>query len=82
MSGWTKHGEWTPGSGPWYRHQSGKVAVSGHYGTTGDNIRGWKKTRFYDVVIIAADGTISYGRSCLNVAAAKGAAEKLLSALV
>jgi len=81
MNAWAKHGEWTPSSGPWYRHSSGRVAVSGHYGTTGDNIRGWRKTRFYDVVVIAEDGTVSYGRSCRNVATAKAEAEKVLATI-
>jgi hypothetical protein len=77
-SQWTKTGDWTPGSGPWYRHESGRVAVSGHYGTIGDNLRGWRKTRFYDVVLIGEDGTITYGRSCRTAKAAKEAAEKAL----
>ena len=75
---WTKTGDWTPGSGPWYRHESGRVAVSGHYGTVGDNHRGWRKTRFYDVVLIGVDGAITYGRSCRTAKAAKEAAEKAL----
>lgn len=78
---WTKHDEWTPGSGPWYRHASGKVAVSGSWGTIGDNLRGWRKTRFYDVVVINADGTTSRGRSCRSVKIAKEAAEKALASL-
>jgi hypothetical protein len=76
---WTKHDKWTPSSGPWYRHASGKVAVSGGWGTIGDNIRGWRKTRFYDVVIINADGTTSRGRSCRSAKVAKDAAEKILA---
>ena len=75
---WSKTGDWTPGSGPWHRHESGRVAVSGHYGTGGGNHRGGRKTRFYDVVLIAEDGKITYGRSCRTAKAAKEAAEKAL----
>ena len=77
-SAWSKHGDWTPASGPWYRHASGRVAVSGHYGTIGDNMRGWKKVRFYDVVVIGEDGKVAYGRSCRSVKVAKAAAEKAI----
>jgi hypothetical protein len=75
---WTKTGDWTSVSGPWYRHESGRVAVSGHYGTVGDNLRGRRKTRFYAVALIADDGTITYGRSCRTAKTAKEAAEKAL----
>jgi hypothetical protein len=77
---WTKTGDWTPASGPWYRHESGRVAVSGHYGTVGDNMRGWRKTRFYDVLLIGEGGKVTYGRSCRTAKVAKEAALKLLAA--
>jgi len=79
MNGWTRHGEWRPESGPWYRHDTGRVAISGEYGTVGDNVRGWRKTRFYGVIVIGEDGTTKSIRSCRSIKAAKVCAEKLLS---
>jgi hypothetical protein len=75
---WTKHGEWTTMTGPWYRHESGRVAVSGHYGVVGDNMRGWRKTRFYDVLVIDSDKRPTVVRSCRTIAVAKAAAEKII----
>lgn len=79
-SGWTKHGDWDSMTGPWYRHSTNRVGVSGSYGTVGDNMRGWRKTRFYHVVRIAADGSVTTVRSCRSVKVAKAAAEKILAA--
>jgi hypothetical protein len=76
---WTKTGKWTPHCGPHYRHESGRVAISGDYGVVGDNVRGWKKTRFYNVVVIDANGKVTFGRSCRSLKVAKGAALKCLA---
>jgi hypothetical protein len=79
---WTKHDEWKPAwnSGPSYRHQSGRVFVSGGYGTIGDNLRGWRKTRFYRVFVVNGDGTVSQLPSTFQaVARAKAYAERFLN---
>jgi hypothetical protein len=76
---WTKHGEWSSMSGPWYKHATNQVEIRGCYGTIGDNSRGWRKTRFYDVIVINEDGTIKTVRSCSKVKTAKDTAEKILA---
>lgn len=79
---WTKHGEWraATNSGPWYRHESGRVAVSGGYGTVGDNLRGWRKTRFYRVIAIDQNGTATTLKTTISTAAlAKAYAERFLN---
>lgn len=79
---WTKHGEWKPAwnSGPSYRHESGRVFVSGGYGTVGDNLRGWRKARFYRVVAIDQGGKASQLSSTFcTVAEAKAYAERFLN---
>ena len=76
---WTKAGKWTSHSGPHYRHASGRVAISGDYGVVGDNVRGWRKTRFYKVVMIDENGKVAFGRSCRSLEVAKDAALKLLA---
>ena len=49
-SPWKKTSDkWTSYSGPSYLHVSGKVSIGGGWGVTGDNIRGWKKGRYYTI---------------------------------
>lgn len=53
MLNWKKYDEWTPSNGPTYIAEVtgfGKLMICGEWGTTGDNMRGWRKTRFYRVV--------------------------------
>jgi hypothetical protein len=77
---WTKTGDWVQrwNAAPSYRHASGRVVVSGGYGTTGDNLRGWRKGRFYRVVAINVDGVKEIGHAS-SLATAKAVAEKFLS---
>jgi hypothetical protein len=65
---WTKHGEWSPHSGPCYLSDVpgvGRFLISGEWGTTGDNMLGWRKTRGYRAFVVR-DGVhaeIGYGGS-------------------
>lgn len=82
---WNKYGEWRPESGPTYIHEIpgvGKLLISGSWGTVGDNLRGWKKTRFYHASFYR-DGVrteIGHGGSKL-LSSAKKNAEKFLARL-
>lgn len=79
-SNWTKNGDWVQrwNAAPSYRHSSGRVSVYGDYGTTGDNLRGWRKGRFYRILATGADGVKEIGYAS-SLATAKAIAEKFLS---
>jgi len=51
--------------------------VCGDYGTTGDNIRGWSKGRFYRVFAIDG-GTAKQIDTASSLAAAKAIAERFI----
>lgn len=57
MKNWTKTGEWrmARSEGPWYTHASGRAIVRGGWGTLGDNMRGWRKTKCYTLSIDGVD---------------------------
>jgi hypothetical protein len=80
MTTWIKIGEWVQrwGVAPSYRHASGRVSVCGDYGTTGDNLRGWSKGRFYRVIANEA-GVAKQIDTASSLAAAKAIAEKFLA---
>jgi len=79
MTNWTKTGDWHPAvsTGPTYLHASRRVFVSGGYGATGDNLRGWRKGKHYTVFlrIVGKQWPVDIGSFC-SIAAAKKAAEK------
>lgn len=79
-SNWTKSGDWVQrwNAAPSYRHASGRVSVCGDFGTTGDNLRGWRKGRFYRVFATEA-GVSKQIDTASSLTAAKAIAEKFLS---
>lgn len=80
MTTWHKSGEWVQrwNAAPLYRHASGRVSVCGDYGTTGDNLRGWRKGRFYRVFAVDA-GVAKQIDTASSLAAAKAIAEKFIN---
>lgn len=50
---WKKVGTWRPASqdGPVYYSLDDRARIIGFYGTTGDNMRGWRKRQFYTLYI-------------------------------
>lgn len=80
MTTWQKSGEWVQrwNAAPSYRHTSGRVSVCGDYGTTGDNMRGWRKGRFYRVIANEA-GVARQIDTASSLAAAKAIAEKFVN---
>ena len=79
MNAWTKNGEWVQrwNAAPSYRHASGRVSVCGDYGTTGDNMRGWKKGRFYRIFAIE-HGVAKQVDTASSLASAKEIAERFI----
>ena len=78
---WTKSDKWTRDSGPHYRHDTGLVSIIGDWGTTGDNLRGWRKSRDYTVLGRDRNGRACRIDSCSDLKNAKKIAEKYLQGL-
>ncbi len=75
-----KTGRWGGCDTPFYAALNSKppVYIGGRVGTTGDNMRGWRKTRHYVVTVIRAGCLAEEVGSARTVKRAKVIAEKFL----